>query len=115
MTPCLRLHRAGIRIDEAADDRAPAAGIRVIAVSVPTGGYADGLDGDPSLYGGDYAWFYGIAENGAAGQASRIAAPPAACTCSLPPQTMSLRQSLTVSPTCPSTSGRPSRPTRRSA
>ena len=65
----------GFDIDEATLTTAlQAAGIRVIAVSVPTGGYADGLDGDPSLYGGDYAWFYGITENGAAGQASRVAA-----------------------------------------
>ena len=49
-----------------------AAGIRVIAVSVYS--LPDGLDLDPTSIGGDYAWAYGITEDGAAGQASRIAA-----------------------------------------
>ncbi len=46
------------------------AGIRVIAISVG----CDWLDADPSGWGGDYAYEYGITEGGSAGQASRIAA-----------------------------------------
>jgi len=48
--------------------------IRVIAISLDTGGYPAGLDDDPTMYGGDYAAAYGIVEDGSAGQASRIAA-----------------------------------------
>ena len=51
------------------------AGIRVIAISLPTGGYAAGLDDDPTLYGGNYAAAYPpTVEDGSTGQASRIAA-----------------------------------------
>jgi hypothetical protein len=51
-----------------------AAGIKVIAISVDTGYYADGTDDDPNVGGLDYALAYGIVEDGSAGQASRIAA-----------------------------------------
>jgi hypothetical protein len=51
-----------------------AAGIKVIAISVNSGYYAAGTDDDPNDAGGDYAGFYGIVEDGSAGQASRIAA-----------------------------------------
>ncbi|UCD21340.1 MAG: hypothetical protein JSW22_04595 [Chloroflexota bacterium] len=54
-----------------------AAGIKVIAISWDSGPgspYRDGLDDDPNVAGGDYAAFYGIVEDGSAGQASRIAA-----------------------------------------
>ena len=50
-----------------------AAGIRVVAISTVTG-YPAGLDDDPTWGGGDYAAAYGIVEDGAAGQAGRIAA-----------------------------------------
>ncbi|HEX2883243.1 MAG TPA: hypothetical protein VHQ42_01595 [Candidatus Limnocylindria bacterium] len=49
-----------------------AAGIRVIAISVLSG-YPAGLDDDPTLGGGGYLATCGI-ENGASGQATRIAA-----------------------------------------
>jgi hypothetical protein len=55
-------------------DALVAAGISVIAISLNTGTYPDGLDDDPMLYGGDYAAAYGITEDGTLGQASRIAA-----------------------------------------
>lgn len=54
-----------------------AAGIKVIAISWDSGDpspYRLGLDDDPNVAGGDYATAYGIVEDGAAGQASRIAA-----------------------------------------
>jgi hypothetical protein len=51
-----------------------AAGIKVIAISLDSGGYAAGIDDDPNIGGGDYAAAYGIAENGSPGQATRIAA-----------------------------------------
>ena len=50
-----------------------AAGIRVIAISANTS-YNAGLDDNPTFGGGNYASFYGITENGSAGQATRIAA-----------------------------------------
>jgi hypothetical protein len=50
-----------------------AAGVKVIAIRLTTG-YVDGTDGDPHLGGGDYSTHYGVAEDGTAGQASRIAA-----------------------------------------
>ncbi|GAJ13428.1 unnamed protein product, partial [marine sediment metagenome] len=43
------------------------ADIRVIAISLPTGGYPAGTDDDPTLYGGDYAAAYGIVEDGSPG------------------------------------------------
>ena len=49
-----------------------AAGIRVIAISLDTGGYPAGTDDDPNIGGGDYAAAYGIVEDGALGQATRI-------------------------------------------
>jgi hypothetical protein len=49
------------------------AGIKVVAVSLNTGWYESGLDDDPGDAGGDYAWVYGIVENGTPGQATRIA------------------------------------------
>lgn len=65
----------GFDLDEATVTAAlQSAGIRVIAVSLNSGGYAAGLDDDPALYGGNYATFYGAVEDGAPGQASRIAA-----------------------------------------
>lgn len=54
-----------------------AAGIKVVAISWDSGDpspYRDALDDDPNVGGGDYAASYGIVEDGAAGQASRIAA-----------------------------------------
>ena len=54
-----------------------AAGIKVIAISWDSGPgspYRLGLDDDPNVAGGDYTGFYGIVEDGAPGQASRIAA-----------------------------------------
>jgi hypothetical protein len=55
-----------------------AAGIKVIAISWDSGPayspYRLGLDDDPNVDGGNYAGFYGIVEDGSAGQASRIAA-----------------------------------------
>ncbi|MDO8473468.1 MAG: hypothetical protein Q7T05_06585 [Dehalococcoidia bacterium] len=51
-----------------------AADIHVIAVSLPTGGYANGLNDNPLLFGGNYASAYGIVEGGLPGQAGRIAA-----------------------------------------
>jgi len=53
-----------------------AAGIKVIAISWDSGDpspYRLGLDDDPNVWGGDYAAFYGIVEDGTPGQASRIA------------------------------------------
>jgi len=50
------------------------AGIRVVAISTPTGYYEDALDDDPLDAGGDYAAAYGIEEDGTPGQASRIVA-----------------------------------------
>jgi hypothetical protein len=57
-------------------DALVAAGIRVIAISLNTDMYPDGLDDDPTVLGlgGDYAFEYGIVEDGTLGQASRIAA-----------------------------------------
>jgi hypothetical protein len=51
-----------------------AAGIKVIAISLNTGGYPAGIDDDPNIGGGDYAFAYGTVEDGSAGQASNIAA-----------------------------------------
>lgn len=56
--------------EQVVTDALVAAGIRVIAVST----WDWGLDYDPTWVGGDYAWYYGITEDGAAGQATRIAA-----------------------------------------
>ena len=50
-----------------------AAGIKVIAISWDSGYYAAGIDDDPNVAGGDYLAEYGTVEDGAAGQASRIA------------------------------------------
>ena len=51
-----------------------AAGIKVIAISInSTVVYPNGTDDDPTVAGGDYASYYGITEDGTAGQASRIA------------------------------------------
>jgi hypothetical protein len=51
-----------------------AAGIRVVAISTVTGTfYPSALDDDPNNYGGDYAYAYGIVEDGTLGQAGRIA------------------------------------------
>jgi len=63
----------GFDLDEATVTAAlQAANIHVIAISLNTGGYPEGLDGDPHLLGGDYAAFYGIVEDGSPGQASNI-------------------------------------------
>lgn len=54
-----------------------AASISVIAISTVTAAgywYPNALDDNPNNHGGDYAAAYGIVENGAAGQAGRIAA-----------------------------------------
>jgi hypothetical protein len=51
-----------------------AAGIKVIAISLNSGGYPAGIDDDPNVGGGDYAGFYLIVENGNPGQATNIAA-----------------------------------------
>jgi hypothetical protein len=51
-------------------------GIRVIAISLDTGFYAEGLNDNPTYSAEDYANFYdaGYTADGASGQASRIAA-----------------------------------------
>ena len=65
----------GYDIDETTvTDALVAAGVRVIAISLDTGGYPEGIDDDPTVWGGDYALEYGITEDGTPGQASRIAA-----------------------------------------
>jgi hypothetical protein len=63
--------------EETVTDDLVAAGIKVIAISWDSGvtsPYRDGLDDDPNVAGGNYATTYGIVEDGAPGQASRIAA-----------------------------------------
>lgn len=63
----------GYDIDEATVTAAlQAAGIRVIAISLDSGGYPAGTDDDPNIGGGDYAAAYGIVEDGTPGQATRI-------------------------------------------
>ncbi len=55
------------------------AGIRIVAIGTVTSWppsppfYPSALDDDPTSGGGDYAYYYGIVEDGTSGQASRIA------------------------------------------
>jgi hypothetical protein len=57
-------------------DALVSAGIRVIAISLDTGFYAEGLNDNPTYNADDYADFYdaGYTAGGTSGQASRIAA-----------------------------------------
>lgn len=70
---CQAISGLGYEINENdLKDKLVAAEIRVIAISTPTGFYADALDDDPTVSAGDYAGTCAI--GGASGQASRIAA-----------------------------------------
>lgn len=68
---CAAISGVGYDIDEASVTAdLVAAGYTVVALSTTTG-YPDGLDDDPTLYGGDYLGACGV-EGGAPGQATRI-------------------------------------------
>jgi hypothetical protein len=70
---CSTISGLGYDIDEASvTGKLVAAGIKVVAISTPTDDPA-ALDADPTPYGGDYVAACGV-EDGAAGQATRIAA-----------------------------------------
>jgi hypothetical protein len=73
---CAAISALGYDIDEASlTAKLVAADIKVVAISVVTAQgafYPDALDDDPTAFGGDYLADCGV-EDGAAGQASRIA------------------------------------------
>ncbi len=71
---CSAISTLGYDIDEASlTAKLVANDVRVVAISTVTGAYSDGLDDDPTLYGGDYVSACGY-ENGSPDQATRIAA-----------------------------------------